>query len=258
MVRRDNEIITKPLMIDSTEPPVLETALKLISGKAIINSINLEEGRKKLDVIVPMARRYGAALVAPTIDEVGQATTADWKFQVAKRIYDICTQEYGIPASDLRFDTLVFPVTTGQEDLRNSALETLNAIRRIKHELPGALTHVGLSNVSFGLSPYTRQVVNSVFLHYAIEYGLDSAILHAAKIIPLARIDDKGRELARRLLFNERDQGDPLQELIEHYADKKGETSKKGSSLGETTEDRLKQAIIQGRRNFDCRSRQSP
>ncbi len=249
VIRRYNEIITKPLMIDSTEPPVIEVALKLISGKAIINSINLEEGRKKLDVIVPMARRYGAALVALTIDETGQATTADWKFQVAKRIYDICTQEYGIPPSDLLFDTLVFPVTTGQDDLRNSALETLNAIKRIKQELPGALTHVGLSNVSFGLHPYPRQVINSVFLHYAIEYGLDSAILHAAKIIPLARIDDKGRELARRLLFNERDQGDPLQQLIEHYADrKKGETSKKANTLGETTEERLKQAIIQGRR----------
>ncbi|MFL5341605.1 MAG: methionine synthase [Gemmataceae bacterium] len=248
VIRRYNEVITKPLMIDSTEWPVLEAALKRISGKSIINSINLEEGRKKLDIVVPLARRYGAALVALTIDETGQATTADWKFQVAKRIYDVCTQEYGVPPTDLLFDPLVFPVTTGQEDLRNSAVETLNAIRRIKAELPGALTHVGLSNVSFGLHPYARQVVNSVFLHYAIEAGLDSAILHAAKIIPLAQIDDTGRELARRLIFNERDQGDPLQGLIEHYADKKGETKSKTSSLGATVEERLRQAIIQGRR----------
>jgi 5-methyltetrahydrofolate--homocysteine methyltransferase len=249
VIRRYNEIIRAPLMIDSTEWQVIEAALKLISGKPIINSINLEEGRKKIDTVVPLARRYGAALVALSIDEEGQATTADWKFRVAKRIYDICTQEYGIPPTDLLFDPLVFPVTTGQEDLRNSARETLHAIRRIKQELPGALTHVGLSNVSFGLSPYTRQVVNSVFLHYAIEYGLDSAILHAAKIVPLARIDDTGRELARRLLFNERDRSDPLQDLITHYSDKKAETTKsKGASLGETVEERLKQAIIQGRR----------
>jgi 5-methyltetrahydrofolate--homocysteine methyltransferase len=248
VVRRYNEIIGKPLMVDTTEPNVLEAALKRISGKALINSINLEEGRAKIDVVVPMARRYGAALVALTIDEQGQATTADWKFQVAERIYKICTQEYGIPPTDLLFDPLVFPVTTGQEDLRTSALETLNAIRLIKSRLPGALTHIGLSNVSFGLSPYARQVVNSVFLHYALEYGLDSAILHAAKIIPLARIDEVGCELARRLLFNERDQGDPLQQLIAHYGDKKAESAKVNSSLGDTVEERLKQAIIQGRR----------
>src|SRR5439155_1760628 len=134
---------------------------------------------------------------------------------VAQRIYDICTQEYGVPPSDLLFDPLVFPVTTGQEDLRNSAVESLNAIKRIKAELPGALTHVGLSNVSFGLHPYARQVVNSVFLHYCLEAGLDSAILHAAKIIPLARIDEAGREFARRLIFNDRDDGDPLQQFME-------------------------------------------
>jgi 5-methyltetrahydrofolate--homocysteine methyltransferase len=248
VIRRYNAILTRPLMIDSTEWPVIESSLKLISGKPIINSINLEEGRKKIDIVVPLARKYGAALVALTIDEKGQATTADWKFEVARRIYEICTQEYGIAPSDLLFDPLVFPVTTGQEDLRNSALETLNAIRRIKTELPGALTHIGLSNVSFGLTPFVRQVVNSVFLHYAIEYGLDSAILHAARILPLSRIDEEGRELARRLLFNERDRGDPLQQLIGHYGDRRGQADAADRSLGETVEERLRQAIIQGRR----------
>jgi 5-methyltetrahydrofolate--homocysteine methyltransferase len=175
------------------------------------------------------------------------ARTAQTKFEVAERIYNICTKEYGLPPSDLLFDPLVLPVSTGQEEERRNGLETLEGIRRIKQGLPGALTTVGLSNVSFGLSPYARQVVNSVFLHYGIEYGLDSAILHASKIMPLASIDDEGRELARRLLFAEYDQGDPLQQLIEHYADKKTE-SKKGQSLGETVEERLKQAIIQGRR----------
>jgi 5-methyltetrahydrofolate--homocysteine methyltransferase len=162
--------------------------------------------------------------------------------------------EYGIPPSDLMFDPLVFPVSTGQEQTRKSAIATFEAIRLIKQNLPGCLTHVGLSNCSFGLNPYTRQVVNSVYLHHAIEYGLDSAILHASKIMPLASIDEKGKELARRLLFDERAfdaagncTEDPLQLLIEHYADKKTE-SKKGQSLGDTIETRLKQAVIQGRR----------
>jgi 5-methyltetrahydrofolate--homocysteine methyltransferase len=254
VAKRYNAVLTKPMMIDSTETSVIETALKLCSGKAIINSINLEDGRKTLDPKTRLAKKYGAALVALTIDEKGQADTAEWKFEVAKRIYDICVHEYKIPPTDLLFDPLTFPVTTGQEQTRKSAIATFEAIRLIKQNLPGALTHVGLSNCSFGLSPYTRQVLNSVYLHYAVQYGLDSAILHASKILPLASIDEKGKELCRRLLFDERvfdSNGncieDPLQLLIEHYADKKSET-KKIQSLGETVEERLKQAIIQGRR----------
>lgn len=254
LIKRYNEVLTKPMMFDSTEVPVIEAALKLCSGKSIINSINLEDGRKTLDPKTILAKKYGAALVALTIDEKGQADTAEWKFEVAKRIYDIVVNEYGIPPSDLMFDTLVFPLSTGQEQTRKSAFATFESIRLIKQNLPGALTHLGLSNCSFGLNPYTRQVLNSVYLHYALEYGLDSAILHAAKIMPMASIDETGRELCRRLLFDERtfDSAgncveDPLQMLIEHYADKKAE-SKKGQSLGETVEERLKQAIIQGRR----------
>ena len=253
-IKRYNAVLSKPMMLDSTEVPVIEAALKLCSGKAIINSINLEDGRKTLDPKTILAKKYGAALVALTIDEKGQADTAQWKFEVAQRIYDIVVNEYGIPPTDLMFDPLVFPVSTGQEQTRKSAVETFEAIRLIKQNLPGALTHVGLSNCSFGLNPYTRQVLNSMYLHYALEYGLDSAILHAAKIMPLASIDEKGRELCRRLLFDERvfDAAgncteDPLQLLIEHYADKKTE-SKKGVSLGDTSEERLRQAIIQGRR----------
>src|SRR6476660_7417190 len=152
------------------------------------------------------------------------------------------------------FDTLVFPLSTGQEQTRKSAIATFEALRLIKQNLPGALTHVGLSNCSFGLSPYTRQVLNSVYLHYALGYGLDSAILHAAKIMPLSSIDEAGKELCRRLLFDERTFDaagncveDPLQLLIEHYADKKGER-KAATSLGDTVEERLRQAVIQGRR----------
>jgi 5-methyltetrahydrofolate--homocysteine methyltransferase len=254
VIKRYNAVLTKPLMLDSTEVPVIEAALKLCSGKAIINSINLEDGRKTLDPKTRLAKKYGAALVALTIDEKGQADTAEWKFEVAKRIYDIVVHEYGIPPSDLMFDPLVFPVSTGQEQTRKSAVATFEAIRLIKQNLPGALTHVGLSNCSFGLSPYARQVLNSVYLHYALEYGLDSAILHAAKIMPLAAIDERGKELCRRLLFDERTFDaagncieDPLQLLIEHYADKKAE-AKKSQSLGDTVEERLKNAIIQGRR----------
>jgi 5-methyltetrahydrofolate--homocysteine methyltransferase len=256
VIKRYNEVLTKPMMLDSTENSVIEAALKLCSGKTIINSINLEDGRKTLDPKTKLAKKYGAGLVALTIDEKGQADTAQWKFEVAERIYNIVVDEYKISPSDLMFDPLVFPVSTGQEQTRKSAIETFVAIRLIKKNLPGCLTHVGLSNCSFGLAPYARQVLNSVYLHYAIEYGLDSAILHASKIMPLASIDEQGKEIARRLLFDERvfdGAGncieDPLQMLIEHYADKKSDSaSKKGQSLGENVEDRLKQAIIQGRR----------
>ncbi len=247
VIKRYNFALTKPIMLDSTELNVIEAGLKLCSGKALINSINLEDGRKTLDPKTILAKKYGASLVALTIDEKGQADTAAWKFEVAKRIYDIVVHEYGIPPTDLLFDPLVFPVSTGMEQTRRSAIETFEAIKLIKKNLPGALTHVGLSNCSFGLSPYTRQVLNSMYLHYALEYGLDSAILHAAKIMPLASIDETGKELCRRLLFAEYDKGDPLHELIAHYADKKSE-SKKGQSLGDTVEERLRQAIIQGRR----------
>ncbi|MCS7271640.1 MAG: dihydropteroate synthase, partial [Gemmataceae bacterium] len=233
VVRRFNALLTRPLMLDSTEPAVIEAGLKCCSGKAVINSIHLEEGRKSLDPKVQLARKYGAALVALTIDEKGQATTAQWKFEVAARIYDICVHEYGFPPSELLFDPLVFPLSTGQEETRKSALHTFEAIRLIKQHLPGALTHIGLSNCSFGLSPYTRQVLNSVYLHYALEYGLDSAILHAGKIMPVAAIDERGRELCRRVLFDERvfDAAgncieDPLQLLIAHYAGKKGKARK--------------------------------
>jgi 5-methyltetrahydrofolate--homocysteine methyltransferase len=253
-IKRYNEVLTRPMMLDSTEVPVIEAGLKLCSGKAIINSINLEDGRKTLDPKTKLAKKYGAALVALTIDEKGQADTARWKFEVAARIYDIVVNEYKIPPTDLLFDPLVFPVSTGQEQTRKSAIQTFEAIRLIKKNLPGALTHVGLSNCSFGLNPYTRQVLNSVYLHYALEYGLDSAILHAAKIMPLSSIDEKGKELCRRLLFDERAfdaagncTEDPLQMLIEHYADKKAE-AKKAATLGDTVEERLRQAIIQGRR----------
>ncbi|HMO36424.1 MAG TPA: homocysteine S-methyltransferase family protein, partial [Gemmatales bacterium] len=189
VLRRFNEAVRLPIVIDSTEWQVMAEGLKYITGKPFINSINLEEGRDKLDIVVPLAKKYGAALVALTIDETGQATTCDWKFNVAKRIYDICVNEYGIEPTDLYFDPLTLPVSTGQTELFNAAVETLNSIKRIKAELPGAGTWLGLSNISFGLDPYVRQVVNSVFLKLALDVGMDAAILNASKILPLNEID---------------------------------------------------------------------
>lgn len=251
VLRRFNEGVRLPMVIDSTEWQVMAEGLKNITGKPFLNSINLEEGRNKLDIIVPLAKKYGAALVALTIDETGQATTCDWKFDVAKRIYDICVNEYGIEPTDLYFDPLTLPVSTGQSDLHNAAVETLNSIKRIKAELPGAGTWLGLSNISFGLNPYVRQVVNSVFLKLALDVGLDAAILNASKILPLHEIDAEGRALAERLLLNQREDGDPLQQLIGHYESFGGEkktSTKKTVDLGSTVEERLKNAIILGRR----------
>lgn len=252
VLRRFNEAVRLPMVIDSTEWQVMAEGLKYITGKPFLNSINLEEGRKKLDIIVPLAKKYGAALVALTIDETGQATTCDWKFDVAKRIYDICVNEYGVEPTDLYFDPLTLPVSTGQSDLYNAAVETLNSMKRIKAELPGAGTWLGLSNISFGLDPYVRQVVNSVFLKLALESGLDAAILNASKILPLNEIDPEGLKLAERLLLNQREEGDPLQQLIAHYQSFGGEkktSSKKTVDLGSTIEERLKNAIIMGRRD---------
>ena len=171
-----------PLVFDSTEPQVLEAGLRHHGGKALLNSANLEEGEaegKRMDRVFRLAREYGAAVVCLTIDEEGQARTADWKLRVAHRIYDIAIERYGLEPTDLIFDALTFPLSTGDDDLRRDAMETIEAIRRIKTELPGASTILGLSNVSFGLKPAARHVLNSVFLHECREAGLDAAIVHA-------------------------------------------------------------------------------
>src|SRR5436190_632174 len=177
-----------PLVFDSTEPPVVEAGLRHHGGKAILNSANLEEGEaegKRMDRVFSLAREYGAAVSCLTIDEEGQARTAEWKLRVAHRIYDIATQKYGLEPTDLIFDALTFPLSTGDDDLRRDAMETIDAIRRIKTELPGASTILGLSNVSFGLKPAARHVLNSVFLHECREAGLDAALasLSALEIV---------------------------------------------------------------------------
>jgi 5-methyltetrahydrofolate--homocysteine methyltransferase len=195
---------TLPLVIDSTEAEVIEAALTRLGGRAVINSVNLEDGRVKADRLLPLAKRYGAAVIVLAIDEEGQARTADWKVEVCERIAAIAIDEYGLEAHDLIFDCLTFPLGSGQEDLRRDALETLEAIERIKQAVPGCATTLGVSNVSFGLSPAARQVLNSVFLKEAMDRGLDSAIVHPGKILPLHRIPDEHVAVASDLIHDRR------------------------------------------------------
>jgi 5-methyltetrahydrofolate--homocysteine methyltransferase len=248
LIERFRGDITVPLMIDSTEVPVIEAALKLCGGKCIINSINLEDGEEKLDAICRLARRFGAALVALTIDEDGMAKTADQKLAIAERIHELVTQRHGIPPGDLLFDALTFTLATGNEDDRRLGIETLEGIRAIKAALPGVHTILGVSNVSFGLKPPARRVLNSVFIHYAREAGLDGAIMHAAGFLPLFKIDEHQRRAAEDLVFDRRRDGyDPLTELLALFTD---ETAASGPAKEKpkTIEDRLKHRIIDGDR----------
>jgi 5-methyltetrahydrofolate--homocysteine methyltransferase len=204
IISRFNTQVPLPIVIDSTEAPVIEQALQLIGGKAIINSINLEDGEQRINTIVPLCKKYGAAVIALTIDEKGMAKTAGAKLAIARRIHDLVVGRYGMKPHDLLIDTLTFTLGSGDEEFRRAGIETIEAIRLIKRELPGVTTLLGVSNISFGLSPGPRHALNSVFLHYAIEAGLDVAIVHAAKIMPLYKIDERGRELCRQLIFDER------------------------------------------------------
>jgi 5-methyltetrahydrofolate--homocysteine methyltransferase len=204
VVKRFNTQAAIPLMIDSTEIPVIEAALKHYAGKAIVNSINLEDGEERLAAVLALCKMYGAAVVALTIDEQGMAKTAQHKFDIAARIRELAVGTFGLRDEDLIFDTLTFTLGSGDEEFRRSAMETVEAIRMIKHTWPRCFTSLGVSNVSFGLNPHSRHVLNSVFLHYACEAGLDMAIVHASKIMPLYRIDEKGRELATDLILDNR------------------------------------------------------
>lgn len=243
--------IPAPLVIDSTEPPVIEAALKLAGGKCIVNSINLEDGEKRCADILPLCRKYGAAVIALTIDEEGMAKTADRKVAIARRIYKLATERYGMRPSDLLFDPLTFTICTGNDDDRRLGLETLEAIRRIKAEMPECHILLGVSNISFGVKPAVRHVLNSVFLHYAREAGLDAAIVHAAGIQPLYKIDERHREIARKLIFDERTEGyDPLADLLGQFPDdaSRARSASEGNKAAVSVEERLKQRIIDGDR----------
>jgi 5-methyltetrahydrofolate--homocysteine methyltransferase len=250
-VVRFNGQLDVPLMIDSTEYPVIEAALELIAGKAIINSINLEDGEERLAHVLPLCKEFGAAVVALTIDEEGMAKTAQRKFEIAERILDLSVNKYGIQQQDIVFDTLTFTLGSGDEEFRKAGIETIEAIRLIKEKYPDVSTVLGISNISFGLASAARHVLNSVFLHYAVEAGLDMAIINSKHIMPLHRISDQEKELCRQLIFDERKEGyDPLVELMAFYEKNTGSTrkAKSESDMPATVEERLKYRIINGER----------
>ncbi len=216
-----------PIQVDSTEPEVIRTALEQIPGRAIVNSVNLEAGRDKLDTVVPIALAHGAALIALTIDEVGMAKTADRKVEIAKRIRDLACDEHGLDPEVLIFDALTFTLTTGDEEWRPSAVETIEGIRRIKAEIPHVKTSLGVSNVSFGVSPVARAVLNSVFLHHCVQAGLDLAMVNPNHITPYGEISDLERDLADDLVYNRRE--DALERFIAHF-ESKGEEEIQGAA----------------------------
>ncbi|HEV2075886.1 MAG TPA: homocysteine S-methyltransferase family protein, partial [Thermoleophilaceae bacterium] len=216
-----------PLQIDSTEPEVIETALEQTPGRAIVNSVNLEAGRDKLDRVVPIAQAHGAAVIALTIDEEGMAKTAERKLEVARRIREIACDEHGLDPELLIFDALTFTLTTGDEEWRPSAIETIEGIRRIKAELPGVKTSLGVSNVSFGVSPQARAVLNSVFLHHCVEAGLDLAMVNPNHVTPYAEIPAEERDLTDDLVFDRRE--DALERFIGHF-EEKGEEEDAGGA----------------------------
>ncbi|HEX9966405.1 MAG TPA: methionine synthase [Solirubrobacterales bacterium] len=220
-----------PIQVDSTEPEVIEAALEQIPGRAIVNSINLEAGRDKADRVIPLAKVHGAALIALTIDEVGMAKTAERKVEIAKRIRDIACEEHGLDPEALIFDALTFTLTTGDEEWKPSAVETIEGIRRIKAEIPGVKTSLGVSNVSFGVGQPARAVLNSVFLHHCVEAGLDLAMVNPNHITPYSEISDEERELTDDLVFNRRD--DALERFIAHF-ESRGEQA--AEEVGDPTE----------------------
>ena len=244
--------VPAPVLVDSTEADVVEEALKRIPGRAIINSINLEDGEKRTSKVLPMAKRYGAAVIALTIDEDGMALTADKKVAIAHRIYDLATKKYGLDGTDLIFDALTLPISTGQEEYRTAGMETLKAVERIKKELPSVKTILGVSNISFGLDAYPRRVLNSVFMHEAVDHGLDMAIVNYTKIYPLYKIPQEEVELARKLIHRDASSdGDPLQKYMAHFAGMKGKPAASTTAHLDTlsVEDKLKFAIINGEKS---------
>jgi 5-methyltetrahydrofolate--homocysteine methyltransferase len=250
IVRRLAQSIEAPLMIDSTEPKVLEVALENYPGRAIVNSVHLESGRAKIDAVLPMVVEHGAAVVALTIDETGMAKTAQGKLEVAQRIFDIVVGEYGLPAGALIFDDLTFTLATGEAEFLTSAVETIEGIRLIKRGLPGVLTSLGVSNVSFGLKASARAALNSVFLHHCVEAGLDCALVHPKDITPYFELDAEVRELCDDLVFNKRP--DALQRLIERFENVTTSSSKdelQGDLDSGPIAERIHQSILRRRKD---------
>ena len=245
--------VSVPLVLDSTEPEVMEAALRHNGGRAVLNSANLEDGEaegSRLDRVFSLARDFGCAAVCLLIDERGQARDVEWKMEVAHRLHKIATERYGLRASDLIFDALTFPLGTGDADLRRDGMATIEAIRRIKAEIPGAFTTLGVSNVSFGLKPALRQVLNSVFLAECVEAGLDSAIVHASKILPLSRIPDDQKAACHALIWDQPYEGaDALTALLTMFEDVQSVAAVKEDRSDWPLDRRLKQRIIDAERD---------
>ncbi len=241
--------IEAPLVIDSTEANVVKAALETAPGRVIINSVNMEMGRQRIDSVLPLALEHGAAVVAGTIDEIGMGKSSERKVEIAQKIYDICVNEYGLSPNALIFDPLTFPITTGQEELQNAAVETLDALTRIKAELPGVMTILGVSNLSFGLKPHARAVLNSVFLYHSVKAGLDMAIVNPTHITPYAEIDTEQRQLADDLIFNRPDALPRYIAYFEAHGPQKQETSEKSDPTeGLTTAERIHWQILHRRK----------
>jgi 5-methyltetrahydrofolate--homocysteine methyltransferase len=236
--------VEAPLVLDSTEADVLQDALEQYPGRAIVNSINMENGRKRIDAVMPLVKAHGAAVVAMTIDEEGMAKTAARKVEAARQIHDIVVDEFGLAPEALIFDPLTFPLSTGDEEFTTSALETLEGIRRIEADMPGVMTILGISNVSFGLNPVARKIVNAVFLYHAVEAGLDLAIVHPSHVVPFAEIPAEERELAEDLVLARRP--DALQRLIEHFEGREEESQATGPDpmLGMSPAEKLHFQIV--------------
>jgi len=246
---------TLPIVLDSTEPKVIEAGLEMLGGRSVINSVNFEDGDgpdSRYARMLPLAREHGAALIALTIDEEGQARTRDWKVRVASRLIDDLTSK-GFARSDILIDALTFPISTGQEETRRDAVETIDAIREIARLYPGVNFTLGISNVSFGLNPAARQVLNSVFLHECQQAGLTSAIVHASKILPMSKIPDEQREVALDMVYDRRREGyDPLQKFIDLFEGVDAASARATRAeelLALPLEERLKRRIIDGERN---------
>jgi 5-methyltetrahydrofolate--homocysteine methyltransferase len=245
LVKKLSLTVEAPLVIDSTEPHAIEEALKACPGSAMVNSINLENGRERIDAVMPRVVRYGAAVIALTIDEQGMAKTAARKLEVARRIHDIVTGEYGLPAERLVFDALTFTLATGEEEFARSAIETLEGIRALKAGLPGVLTSLGVSNVSFGLSKEARACLNSVFLYHCVRAGLDMAIVNPADITPYPEIPAEDRHRAEDLMFAR----DPeaLSRFIAHFEGRTPEARERADEAVEaamTVEQRIHFQIL--------------
>ncbi len=254
--------VAAPLVLDSTEPDVMQAGLEWIGGRAVLNSANLEDGDQagsRLDRVLSLAKEFGTAVVCLLIDEEGQARDLEWKMRVAHRLYNIATKRYNLAPCDLIFDALTFPLSTGDDDLRADALATIEAIRRIKTELAGAYTTLGVSNVSFGLKPAARHVLNSVFLHECTQAGLDSAIVHAGRILPLNRIDPDHHNICLDLIYDRRgatglasdgrSDYDPLSALLAAFENVTVTSAAKEDRTGWPVSQRLERRILHGDRD---------